>query len=225
MNVTRVFQRLLPLLVMAASSAPAMAMSFSLSSIPNLSCKSQCPKIIVASGEIELNSDETFLSFVKSEVLPRQVTSVVLMSSPGGNLVGSLKLGAMMRQLGFSIMIGQVRNGSFKSARCYSACAYALAGGVKRIVPDGSEVGVHKAWTIERPMRDIVGSGIIGNRVSVDGFTPVLQRYLKQMGVSQNLMALADATPSHDIRVLSRAELAKLRVMTAETPQRKRRNR
>lgn len=216
--------RAVALLALLLVSAPATAMSFSLNAIADALCGNECPKIIVASGEIELDSDERFLRFIKSEVYPKKITSVVLMSSPGGNLVGSLKLGIVMRELGFSIMVGQVRGGSFLSARCFSACAYTLAGGRSRIVPEGSEVGVHKAWTNERPVRDIVGTGTIGARVSVDGFTPVVEQYLKRMGVSGQLMALADATPSSEIRILSRAEMTKLRVMTASRPQKKRRS-
>jgi hypothetical protein len=208
-----------------AVAAPAAAMNFSLQSIADQSCGNDCPKIIVASGEIELNSDDAFIRFIKAEVFPQKITSVVLMSSPGGNLVGSLKLGVVMRQLGFSIMVGQVSGGAFMSARCFSACAYTLAGGKSRIVPEGSQVGVHKAWTKERPMRDITGTGDIGARVSVEGYSPVIERYLRLMGVSQQLMALADATPSSDIRILSRAEMMKLRVMTGSRPQKKQRAR
>ncbi|MGL4439698.1 MAG: hypothetical protein ACRCUE_10510 [Bosea sp. (in: a-proteobacteria)] len=206
-----------------AAASPAEAMNFSLNSISDPACGNACPKIIVASGEIQLDSDDKFIRFIKAEVFPQKITSVVLMSSPGGNLVGSLKLGVVIRQLGFSVMVGQVSGGSFMSARCFSACAYTLAGGRGRIVPEGSQVGVHKAWTNERPMRDIVGSGTIGARVSVEGYTPVVERYLKLMGVSQQLMALADATPSSDIRILSRSELASLRMMTSARPQKKRR--
>lgn len=211
------------ILACLAAPLPAAAMTFSLNAIADPSCGNNCPKIIVASGEIELDSDDKFIRFIKAEVLPQKITSVVLMSSPGGNLVGSLKLGVVIRQLGFSIMVGQVNGGNFMSARCFSACAYTLAGGRSRIVPDGSQVGVHKAWTSERPMRDILGSGTIGARVSVEGYTPVVERYLRLMGVSQQLMALADATPSNDIRILSRAELSSLRMMTGARPQKKRR--
>jgi hypothetical protein len=215
--------RTMALMAALAAPVPATAMTFSLTAIADPSCGGNCPKIIVASGEIALDSDARFIRFIRSEVLPQKITSVVLMSSPGGNLVGSLKLGAVIRQLGFSVMVGQVSGGRFLSARCFSACAYTLAGGRSRIVPEGSQVGVHKAWTNERPMRDIVGSGNIGARVSVEGYSPVVERYLKLMGVSQQLMALADATPSTDIRILTRSELASLRVMTGATPEKKRR--
>lgn len=206
------------------SAAPAFAMTFALNEIEDTNCGTKCPKIIVATGEIEFDSDDKFISFIKTEVYPQKITSVVLMSSPGGSLVGSLRLGVVIRQLGFSVMVGQVSAGRFFSARCFSACAYALAGGRSRIVPEGSEVGVHKAWTIERPTAENAGSSDIGRRVSVEGYTPVVERYLKMMGVSRQLMALADATPSTQIRILSRSELAKLRIMTASRPQTRRRS-
>lgn len=215
--------RVLILLIALCGAAPASAMSFSLSRLPDNLCAEACPQVIVATGEIELNSDEAFFRFVTDEVVKQQVTNMVLMSSPGGNLVGSLKLGILMRQLGFSIMVGQVRSGAFLSARCYSACAYALAGGMKRIVPEGSEVGVHKAWTLRRGEVDRVTGASIDEQVATEGYAPVLTRYLRMMGVSGQLMALANATPSSSIRVLTRAELARLRVVTPEPKRRKRR--
>lgn len=205
-----------PLALFAGSSA-AMAMTFDLVSFSTESCGDSCPKLITATGEIELDSDAAFIRFVQTRVLPEKVASTVLMASPGGNLVGSLKLGMAMRQLGFSIMVGQVHGGGFMTARCLSACAYALAGGKTRIVPQGSHVGVHRAWTKRRGQRDIVdGGGSIEAQVSTEGYSPVLERYLQMMGVSRQLVALADRTPSADIRILSREELSKFRVVTPE---------
>ncbi len=206
-----------------ASAHAANAMSFSLVQMGGENCQPDCQSVIVASGEIELNSGEAFVRFIKSDVMGQKVASLIMMSSPGGNVVGSIKLGIAVRQLGFSIIVGQVRSGSFVTARCYSACAYTLAGGRSRIVPEGSEVGVHKAWTATTGQQDRVGGGTIDAQVRTEGFTPVLARYLQMMGVSGQLMALADGTPSTSIRVLSRTELSKLRVMTGATPKKQRR--
>jgi len=197
-------------------SVPALTMSFVLSPMADPDCGASCPLVIVASGEIELDSNERFFSFVTSKVVGQKVTSVVLMSSPGGNLVGSLRLGILMRQLGFSIMVGQVRNGRFMTANCFSACAYTLAGGKRRIVPEGSKVGVHKAWTKAPGAGDEAGiDGLTSGRIPTGGYQPMLETYLRRMGVSGKLVALANATSADDIRVLSRNELARLRVVTA----------
>ncbi len=206
-----------------ATGNAAHAMSFSLVQMGSENCQPDCQSVIVASGEIELNSGEAFVRFIKSEVMGQKVASLIMMSSPGGNVVGSIKLGIAVRQLGFSIIVGQVRSGTFVTARCYSACAYTLAGGRSRIVPEGSEVGVHKAWTATTGQTDRVGGGTIDAQVATEGFSPVLARYLQMMGVSGQLMALADGTPSTSIRVLSRTELTKLRVMTGATPKKQRR--
>ncbi len=205
-------------LFLLVAMAPASAMTFSLATLRDGTCDADCARVIVASGEIGLDSDQVFFDFVRSDVLGRPVKSIVLMSSPGGNLVGSLKLGIVMRQLGFSIMVGQISGGSLATARCYSACAYTLAGGRQRIVPEGSEVGVHRAWTRRSGQRDPGGGGSIDAQVSTEGYSPVLARYLRMMGVSGELVALADATPSSSIHVLSRAELSKLRMVTAREP-------
>lgn len=222
LRLSRAFLVAAPLFWLASSHAAA-AMAFSLQDLDDPSCGAACPKVIVASGEIELDSNDKFFNFVRSDVVGRKVASLMLISSPGGNLVGSIKLGLIVRQLGFSIMVGQVRSGSFLTARCYSACAYTLAGGKSRIVPKGSEVGVHKAWTKASGQRDILGGGTIDGQFSTAGFSPVLERYLSMMGVSRQLLALADGTPSSSIRVLSRGELSQLRVITGSRPQKKRR--
>lgn len=203
----------------------ARAMDFSLAAFDLPACQPRCPLVIVASGEIELNSDEAFFRFVASEVMQRQVASTILLSSPGGNLLGSLKLGLMMRQLGFSLMVGQVQDRRFVTARCYSACAYTLAGGKRRIVPEGSEVGVHRAWIKANGQRDVIGGGTIDPDFSPQRHQPMLSRYLRQMGVSDQIVALADATPSSSIRVLTASELSRFRLATGAAGEKRRRAR
>lgn len=209
-----------------AAGRQATAMDFRLQPLQMQACAPNCPLVIVASGEIKLDSDDIFYRFVASEALRNRVASTILISSPGGNLLGSLKLGLMMRSLGFSMMVGQVQGGTFVTARCYSACAYTLAGGKRRIVPEGSEVGVHRAWTRSSGQRDILGGGTIDPQLSADRHVPMLSRYLRMMGVSDQLVALADSTPSNDIRVLTPSELSRLRLATREGGgERRRRNR
>jgi hypothetical protein len=201
--------------LIGAAASPASAMTFSFAELQLDTCAPNCPSVIVASGEIGLDTSDEFFAFVRSQVLSRNVASMILISSPGGNVVGSLKLGAMIRTLGFSLMVGQVRGGQFFAANCFSACAYTLAGGKRRVVPDGSQVGVHAAWTRSSSMRDIVGSGTIDPRVPSDRVAVVLSRYLSTMGVSPQLVAIAETTPSSQIRVLTRAELSSLRLARA----------
>ncbi len=204
-------------------AGPASAMQFRIEELPAAQCpRGGCPAVIVASGEIGLDSDTDFLRFVGREVAGRRVASTILLSSPGGNLLGSLKLGIVLRQLGFSIMVGQISEGSLKAARCYSACAYTLAGGRTRIVPSGSEVGVHRAWVKDFEQRDIAGTGLINPKSPATGATPVIRRYLKTMGVSGELVALADGTPSSEIRVLTPAELSRFRLVKREHRARRR---
>lgn len=211
---------------MMLAAPTAGAMTFSLVPVQLQVCAPNCPLVIVASGEIALDSDDVFYRFITAQALRNKVASTIVISSPGGNLLGSLKLGVMMRQLGFSMMVGQVRGDSFVTARCYSACAYTLAGGKRRIVPDGSEVGVHRAWTRSTGQRDILGGGAltIEPQLPPDRHAALVGRYLKMMGVSDQLVAIADATPSSDIRVLSPAELSRLRLATPQARERRRRN-
>jgi hypothetical protein len=194
------------------------AMSFSLANLSLPQCEPACPLVIVASGEIALNSDQDFFDFVRTQVVGRQVAQVVVMSSPGGNLMGSLKLGVILRQLRFSTMVGQVRGGSLLSGACYSACAYAVLGGRQRLVPQGSQVGVHRAWLRTWQERDIVDGGFLQKSPALspqagDGVDDVLRSYLRHMGISPQLAAIASSTPSDQIRILTRQELSQLRIV------------
>jgi hypothetical protein len=219
----RVIAAVLGLFAVVAAHAPAQAMSFGLVRLNLEDCRPECPFVVVAQGEIGINSAEQFIAFMRQAVQGRKLSQMVLIGSPGGNLLGSLKLGVTIRQLGMSVMVGQPRGSTFVSARCYSACVYALMGGKSRVVPEGSVVGVHRPAQRFVGQRDIVGEGTIDARVPTGEILNVLNRYARQMGVSERLNALAEDTPHESIRVLTADELRAMRVTTGSGKARKRR--
>jgi len=96
---------------------------------------------------------------------------------------------------------------------CLSACPYILAGGVRRMVSDQAQVGVHQHYH--------------GERTFLPAFLAVedIQRgqaevvvHLDEMGVDLRLMALAMATPPHDIYVLLPEESRDLGLATETLP-------
>ncbi|MBV9221353.1 MAG: hypothetical protein JOY94_18185, partial [Methylobacteriaceae bacterium] len=110
-------------------------------------CGRSCVEIIAAEGEITDQTPEQFLAFASSNVGASQARNVLFLDSPGGNVVGALRFGRMLRKLGTAVVVARVipgdgvQAGGIAAARCMSACVYALMGGKKRVVPPESQVG------------------------------------------------------------------------------------
>src|SRR5579863_369174 len=149
---------------MLASADKAVAqgepMSFRLAKLEGRSCGARCPQVIVAEGVIEEDTPETFLSFLESAASTRGVLDVVAINSPGGRVVASMRLGAALRNLKAAVIVARFGDGGDlnlpTAGSCMSACVYAMMGGVKRVVPPESRLGIHRMSSLE--------SGGIGGR-------------------------------------------------------------
>jgi hypothetical protein len=118
----------------------------------------------------------------------------------------------ILRRLKMTAVIGQVRPGSVTTGDCHSACVYTLMGGVKRVVPEGSRVGVHRMVSRAIPQRDVLTGGSIDPVRDPNQMLAFLRRYVASMGVNPGIVALSEGTPNESIRVLTRAELARFRL-------------
>lgn len=180
--------------VMSCVAADAATMTFRTVNIGD--CRTSCRKALLAEGEIVSKSDIAFQRAFGKAGRPR----TVLLNSPGGNILGSLKLGFAFREAKVEVSIKP-------GGSCYSACAYALFGGVERSVPDDARFGMHGFADMRTkvPERDtFYDKDIYG----------LLREYAKEMGVSPAVIAMAEDTPSGDMRILTPAELKKTRVVT-----------
>jgi len=93
-----------------------------------------------------------------------------------------------------------------------SACVYAMMGGVKRIVPAESQVGIH------RMSREEVGEGasrgphpMMRAYASAD-MVAALASYAAEMGVNPTVIRTAERISPDQIHILSPAELRRWRV-------------
>jgi hypothetical protein len=128
-------------LLLIASWGDARAMSYSVISLQDGSTA------VVAQGRIQGNETERLLSFLQatsSGSLPR----TLILSSPGGDMVSALRLGATVRQLGLRTSVGAIGLDAsgrpvLTSGLCGSACVLVLMAGVGRTVTPGSLIGVH----------------------------------------------------------------------------------
>jgi hypothetical protein len=136
----------------------------------------------------------------------------VYFNSPGGKLVAAMAVGRVVRSHGFSTVVG-VRTTDVRrpaAGTCFSACPFALAGGVQRSMLAGSEIGVHLAEN-SVPVPD---EAAFQQRVRQEA-----SAYLASMGVAVELLALMSQASHEAIRPLSPQEAVRLRLINARPPQ------
>jgi hypothetical protein len=138
-------------------------------------------------------------------------SATVYFNSPGGKLVAAMAVGRVVRSHGFSSVVG-VRTGDVRrpaAGTCFSACPFALAGGVQRSMLDGSEIGVHLAEN-SVPVPDATA---FQHRVRQEAGA-----YLESMGIDAGLLALMSQASHDAIRPLTPQEAVRLRLVNARPP-------
>jgi hypothetical protein len=205
------------------ASGDAHAMSYGLAAFQNGSTA------IVAEGRIHRNEAARLLSFLQATATG-SVPRTLVISSPGGELLGAALLGQILRQLGIRTVVGSIAADAYGQAtlgagRCHSACVFALMGGTARSVMPGSLVGVHSP----QPVIVIGGRAYLPDssttRYLVQRTGPALRLYARQMGVSPSVIDVAHGVPHTAVRSLSSSELARYSLVTpgreARSPARK----
>ena len=205
----------------AAPAAFAQSMSFKLVPVGDpAKCQGRCLELIAAEGEITDATPLAFIDFIRANLADRRIRSVVLFHSPGGDVRASMQLGQMLRKIGAATVVARASGtqdilagqSGITAGRCYSACVYALMGGKKRVIPPGSRIGIHRAYSIA------VGPdpGHEGNRIRIDPGTTgaVIALYSDRMGISRDLIATAQKTLPDDIHIATTEEIARWRLGT-----------
>ncbi len=215
------FLRLAAWFVLLAPMVPAQAqdMAFRLVDVGSTGkCGDKCPQIIAAEGDIIDSTPQVFYDFIKSHASDQRLRAVMVVHSPGGNVVASLRLGFVLRQAGLAVVVARARDasGGLSAGRCYSACVYALMGGKTRIVPPESEVGVHRSF-IPRYGEESKREGPDGPpQIDVVFSRKLLGEYSKRMGVGIGLVDEALRTNPNSIHILTREEIARWRLARAK---------
>jgi hypothetical protein len=210
------FSALLVAVAALATSASVRAeeMSFRVATLADGRCRADCPQVLVAEGEIGEETPDAFLDFVRTHLGEGRLRSIVLIDSPGGRVVASMELGHVLRRLGMAVVVARVgaAGGPLVSGRCYSACVYALMGGRKRVIPRQSRVGVHRMFNFVDGVDPASGEPMPERRYADSGMRRALARYSAEMGVSRELIALAERTSPDRVHMLSAAEIARWRL-------------
>lgn len=176
----------------------AVAMSFEKQERCINAAKPQCQTVILAVGQIDQQTPEQFKSIAKD--FP--TGSWVVLSSPGGSVVGGLQFGKLIRELGFNTTIGST---DYSPPNCFSSCAYAFVGGTQRSIPQGSKYGIHQFRGTNKALSEDASQKI----------SATLGAYLDVMGVDRRLLDYAQMTTSDKVNVLSLAQAKLLKVDNA----------
>jgi hypothetical protein len=196
-----------------AQGAP---MSFHLARVAEGGCTRDCPQIIVAEGVIEEDTPQAFIDFVRSAATQRGARGVVLLSSPGGRVVASMRLGAALRKMRAAVIVARSwRQGDRDltlAGQCMSACVYAMMGGVKRIVPPQSSVGIHRMSREDAGESWARAPHSTTRSYASSDMVQALANYAAEMGVSPAVIRTAEGISPEEIHILSPAELQRWRV-------------
>lgn len=142
---------------------------------------------IYAAGEIDADAGKRLAAIVAEKHVP--LSSLLFLHSPGGNLLGGMELGRVIRKNGLNTYVGQFSStSSFAGAEyCYSACALAFLGGEYRYLVAGSVYGVHRFFWEGHTNNDAAIAQIISAAVV---------EYISSMGVDTKLFGLASEAGS-----------------------------
>lgn len=135
----------------------------------------------------------------------------VALDSPGGAVAEALAIGKLIRDKGYATSVAA-------GALCASSCPLVLAGGRERIATETSAIGVHQIYAA-------VPTGSITTQLASAGaamsnaqtLTAEISRYLKSMGVDDEIWLRALETPPDKLTYLSPADLTSLKLVTKLT--------
>ena len=99
---------------------------------------------------------------------------------------------------------------------CLSACVYALMGAVRRVAPDGSEVGLHRMSIVESESRGWLGPSREMRSFADPPMLAALTRYARRMGVNPALVRMAESLPPDTVHMLSRDEMRRFALATSK---------
>lgn len=162
--------------------------------------------IIFLDGTIQRNTNRDFEEYLLHNKIPER--SLVYLNSPGGNLLGGIELGRVIRKYGLSTDIGKHATKATRSeiepGTCYSACAYAYLGGRFRYLQEGSLFGVHQ-FSSEQKGQSTESEAQIASAIILE--------HIRSMGINPSLFSLAVLADSAAIHQLDRRTLEYLDVV------------
>lgn len=154
---------------------------------------------IYAEGEIDADAGGRLEQLITKNKIPNG--SFIVLSSPGGNLIGGMKLGRVIRKHFLNTDIGVEDK---KSSICASACAVAYLGGDFRFLRQGSLFGVHRFFFSQpTPNESDIAQMLSALEIA----------YFQEMGIDPELFSVAVQAGKESAVFPSRSELKRLNVV------------
>ncbi len=193
---------------------------------PAEQCGNQCREWISATGAIVDSTVQDFLAFARQRSVRG---AVIVLDSPGGNVVQGLALGREFRRLEVTTSVGRTvklvagdaEQGAALSPRatCNSMCVFLLLGGVKRHIPDEARIFVHQIWPSSKRNDANATTYSATNVATIQRVNGEIGRYIVDMGAHIELFEIASRIPPwEEMRLLSREELRRMKVHTVDDP-------
>ncbi len=210
-----------------AQSAPVKdAMTFTLVTNDPDAPRERQQRWVAASGGFVPDTAKAFEEFLKRH--PIDGGTVIYLDSRGGSILGALRFGEALRKIGASVSIGKslaidAGNGDRlprhqlvpRLGRCFSACAYAFLGGLKRTVPAGAAYGVHMFWPAEHIEGHLQKTYNFREIERAQRLSAQIAAFIQKMGGDVDLLVLASRTPPKvAMRRLTPKEIVDLKVAT-----------
>ena len=198
-------------------------MAFHLDTIASpAACKKHCDRlvsadVISAEGAITNDTADEFLAFLQQHLGDQELRPVVLIHSPGGTVVGAMKLGLMFRKIGAAVIVARAvgEQGSDRAhvvpGACMSACVYAFFGGKRRVIPPVSRLGIHR-MAIYAHSHDPAGGEQVTRTYGTDDLVTALSDYTKQMGIDPEVIDEAEQIAPESIHIVTSREILRWRL-------------
>jgi len=194
-------------------------------------CGPGCSEWIAAEGKIDSGTAarlQQLLARLKGARPP------LFFHSPGGSAIGSISLGEVIRARKLTVSVGhtvpltcgrdpknqnscdaEIRAGhsieaklELLTAMCNSACVYALAGGVIRLIPPWVTLGIHDIG-FDPAIAKIRHPSALAMAVAKSVTQTRLHSYIRRMGIDEGLLTEASATPFTSVARLTRDDAAR----------------
>jgi hypothetical protein len=166
---------------------------------------------LVSGGTLQLTGtiDPGAAARVEAEIAAHgEYIRTVALDSPGGAVAEALAIGKLIRQKGYATSVAA-------GAICASSCPLILAAGRERIATARSAIGVHQIYAAV-PAESLLSRVAAAGQAMSDAqtLTAQISRYLKSMGVDEEVWLKALETPPDRLTYFSAEDLKRLNLVT-----------
>jgi hypothetical protein len=175
-----------PLVIAALSIATLMPMGASAAKIEALPCTDAAKEegcfALIVGGKIEPKDDEKFAQEIQKKQIKK---ALVVLNSPGGNLLASLQIGREIKKRGYSTVVPN-------DMLCTSSCGMIWLAGYNRYYRDRSHIGFHAAYTPTKRGGQVTGAG-----------NALVGAYYADLGLSDKAILYLTSAPPNQMFWLS----------------------